>query len=359
MSSPTNPGLSVGGLLDIIIVVVALYAALSWLLSTLHERIAEALKLRGAKLRQGILNLTCGHDELLGRIFNHGLIVSSSDDRGEHGWRPMAVLSLKPAANAGMPRSMIAARDVKAGRTVSSSAMRPYTPSYIDARNFSLAFWQSLATLTSPKPVDPSSASYKVALTIAGIPDELRDGLARALDDLTVGNPPLHDAVTALLVAAEGKYDRLLAATDGWFEAQMDRVSGWYARQTQWIIAIMAFLLVSFTGIDSIDVVTRLYAQPSLRSAFSQQITARFQEAPPPDPATVFGSDQTNGLISQWIAWSPNPFANWLHHPVGLLITFAAITIGGPAWFDILCNLASVNARAAGRKPKRADQPPR
>jgi hypothetical protein len=39
-----NSNLSVGGLIEIVIIMAGIYAALSWIISAAHERIADFLK---------------------------------------------------------------------------------------------------------------------------------------------------------------------------------------------------------------------------------------------------------------------------------------------------------------------------
>jgi hypothetical protein len=149
----------------------------------------------------------------------------------------------------------------------------------------------------------------------------------------------------------------------------MDRVSGWYTRQTQWIIAFIALCLVLLTGIDSAEIVKVLYVQPALRSALTQRIgdaatkgsTASCPSATPLAPMPT-GNPGAQAVANELCAELPlMNLGGWIHwlspqgHWVGMFVTFVALSIGGPFWFDLL--KALVNVRAAGPKPDGDDSP--
>jgi hypothetical protein len=63
---------------------------------------------------------------------------------------------------------------------------------------------------------------------------------------------------------------------------------------------------------------------------------------------------RSHGTADFWSNWvSSRNSLRWL----GIALTWLAVWLGGPFWFEALMSLAKV--RAAGQKPKRTDQPPR
>jgi hypothetical protein len=351
--------MSLSAIVDVAIVLTALYVTLSCAVSWVHEQLAAVLKLRGKMLYDGILNLVFGHPEIVERIFSHPLVTSGV--RTATGVKPAPAAAPQSAGDAVVS-------------TVENVVQRvtTYRPSYIDARNFSVAFWQSVIDRQNAPVTD-------VAPLLAETPATLLEDLKDPVNALVGPYPNLHLTCIALIAQAEGDYQKLLAATDGWFEAQMDHVSGWYKRQTQFILIAIALLVVSFTGIDSIEVAKRLYLDPELRTAVVQPIVQTVQEAqsnvvPSPAPGatpsptevaaargtavsqTVDQMLQTSSL-AQLVHLSVNPFANWPHHAVGMFLTLIALSLGGPFWFDFLSLF--VNVRLEGRKPDRGDQPAR
>jgi hypothetical protein len=350
--------MSLSAIVDVAIVLVALYVSLSCAVSWVHEQLAAVLKLRGKMLYAGILNLVFGHPEIVERIFSHPLVTS--------GVRTATGVKPAPAAPQSAGDAVVS--------TVENVVQRvtTYRPSYVDARNFSVAFWQSLVDLQNAPVTD-------VAPLLAETPAKLLEDLKDPVNALVGAYPNLHMTCIALIAQAEGDYQRLLAATDGWFEAQMDRVSGWYKRQTQFIVAAIALLLVSFTGIDSIEVAKRLYLDPELRTAVVLPIVQTVQDAQsnaapspapgtspsPTDVAAARGTAVTQTVdqvlrttsLAELVHISFNPFATWREHAFGMFLTLIALSLGGPFWFDVLSLF--VNVRLEGRKPQRSDQPSR
>ncbi len=347
--------MSLSAIVDVAIVLIALYITLSCAVSWVHEQLAAVLNLRGKMLYAGILNLVFGHPEIVERIFSHPLVTSGV--RTASGAKP-------------------AAAQQSAGDAVVSSVenavqrVATYRPSYIDARNFSVAFWQSVVNTQNAPITD-------VAPLLVETPATLLEDLKDPVNAMVGSYPNLHQTCIALIAQAEGDYQKLLATTDGWFEAQMDRVSGWYKRQTQFVVIAIALLLVSFTGLDSIEVAKRLYLDPELRTAVVlpivqtvQAVETKASPAPgtspsPADAAAARGTAVTQTVdqmlqttsLAQLVHLSLNPFANWPHHALGMFLTLIALSLGGPFWFDLLSLF--VNVRLEGRKPQRTDQPPR
>jgi len=194
-----------------------------------------------------------------------------------------------------------------------------------------------------------------------------------------------------LLAQAGDDYTKLLAATDAWFNAEMDRVSGWYARQTQWIVIGIALFVVSFSGVDTLEMVRTLsLTNPATLSAIGDNVLKQAcannapstldnvchpttnarnpQQAPTQTTPDITSQPATNGPssgsafdVTQFLHTRGDPLSNWgqetatqsgLHYwrwP-GMLLTWLALALGGPFWFNMLCSIA--NVRSAGRKPQ-------
>src|SRR6202022_2268003 len=116
--------MSFNQILDIAVVLIGVYAALSCVCSWVHEKIAKFLELRGWNLFRGVLHLTSDHN-LAADIFNHPLVATTSPD-------PTKLVPVKePGGTMTLAQQFNSVRDTK-------------PPSYLDARNFSSAFWNVL-----------------------------------------------------------------------------------------------------------------------------------------------------------------------------------------------------------------------
>jgi hypothetical protein len=252
----TQAALSVGQVLDMTIVVVAIFAALSCLCSWVYEWIATRLALRGANLFKGIEKLV-SDTGLAKDIFNHPLVSNTSPDP-----------------------------DKKVQTGSFWDVVRSAPPSYLDARNFSGAFWQTLhtsvdsrnavataATQNAQAEADAALAPGQASQPVKAVqPATEAEGLAQLLDpanaikalkatvDALPANPELRKSLIALITSADDKYEGLLRATDGWFNAQMDRVSGWYKRRAKTVMFFIALVVVSVSGIDTVAVIKVLSA---------------------------------------------------------------------------------------------------
>ncbi|MFY9718073.1 MAG: hypothetical protein WAK16_00385 [Candidatus Cybelea sp.] len=339
-------------ILDIAIVLCAIYAGTSCLCSWVVERIAALLALRGWSLFRGISNLV-GSYELATTIFNHPLVLANS---------------AKP------DRTVDAAAGSSIARFASVALSRP--PSYLEARNFSSALWQALGG-EQLSGASGTSESQAIADASAGAPASFINALKTAVTGMN-DNQKLQQQLSSLLAQAGDDYPKLLAATDAWFNAEMDRVSGWYRRQAQLIVVIVALFVVTFSGLDTLEMVRTLsILSPTQLSSIADTEQTRVCVSPSPEgiscptpPPLPAGRTApmgvTNGPTSQepfdvtqfahihlsienW-SWKSKTSSGLIYYRApGLVLTWIALTLGGPFWFDLLCSLA--NARAAGKKP--------
>jgi hypothetical protein len=217
-------------------------------------------------------------------------------------------------------------------------------------------------------------------------------------------NPALSNSVTAIIKQAEGyalHADQVVATArvnlETWFNDAMDRLSGTYKRKTQLAAFFIGVILALLLNVDSINVATSLWREPTLRQA----IIAQAQNYTPPAATQGAASSTTPeqnipALETQLQAlkipfgWSfaafdtggrtcslapvqagqiwgipsqdssakpvclrfsnlPPDLISWLEKIMGLLMTGLAATQGAPFWFDILGKL--VNVRGTGANP--------
>ncbi len=344
-----NP-LSLNQILDITIVLVAVYAALSCVCSWLHEWLATRLALRGWDLFRGVSQLV-GGDDIATRVFNHPLVNNTSP-------KPQLTMT-EGSAEAGFRRFF--------------DVLRSAPPSYLDARNFSSSFWQvvhtaeaaRLANAPPPEPGRPPIAKSEFEqLAMLADPEKAIGALKTTVASLH-SLPQLQKSLLALLATAENDYEKLLRATDGWYNAQMDRVSGWYKRRTKTVMFFIAAFVVSVVGIDTVHVVKVLSAtdwctlQQVAADAgmLAKQTAAGGGERPDANACASGQKAPAAGATFDLTQFAQVRLDFWRNWGPGLALTWLAVWLGGPFWFDVLGSLA--NVRSAGRKPKRTDQPSR
>ncbi len=197
-------------IINVGIVLIGIYIALAVLCSWAQEQIAAFLRLRAKTLIAGVARLVSEDADTLSGVASHPLIQSACEASERF-------------------------------------------PSYIEPRNFTLAFWHTLAKTNAVAAAsDPHTAFVNLIGDVSGWTPS---GAAAE---------QVKKSAVALLTAAQGDYDKLLVATDAWFDSQMDRVTGWYKRNTQFVLISLA-LFVSFgLGVDSIDIARQLFLAPAV-----------------------------------------------------------------------------------------------
>lgn len=303
-----------GKAIDTLIVITAVYAGAATVVSFVNEAVASLLQTRGKLLKAGILHLVFHWSDIVDDIYEHPLIQAGTSNFG-----------------------------------------RPGVPSYVDARNFSLAFWQRLQDSLG-------GADQQTAATLAAAPSKLVADLQQrvaAIDPSTPGAGPLKSTLGTMLTRAEGDYEKLLTLTDDWFNRQMDRISGWYRRKMQWWILALSFLLAFMFSIDTIRIATYLNASDQFRTNITKAIEEKSQlnkafDAKALDQALMatqvpldhFVATDRDSMFEAFQGPGPWHLSN---HFLGTLITALALTLGAPFWFDALSTL--INVRMAGNKP--------
>jgi hypothetical protein len=89
--------------------------------------------------------------------------------------------------------------------------------------------------------------------------------------------------------AAADDHAEHVAALEEWFNNSMDRVSGWYKRRMQLIALLVGAGVAILTNADTLQIVSVLWRQPSLRADLVEQARQRLQGAA---PAVAPGADR-------------------------------------------------------------------
>jgi hypothetical protein len=210
-------------------------------------------------------------------------------------------------------------------------------PSYIPARNFSLALMDIAARgrITDEISSDPESP----ALTL----ESMRQNV------LNLGNPAVQRVVLVAIDSAQGDFDKAGKAIEAWFDSGMDRVSGWYKRATYSILLWTGLVVAIALNVDPIAIARYLYRNDAARSV----IVARAEGAAG-DPAYLDRSYAAaradldslrlplgwpripTSSISAAGVTTTAPLPPWYLSIPGWLITALATTVGAPFWFDML-----------------------
>jgi hypothetical protein len=218
-------------------------------------------------------------------------------------------------------------------------------PSYIPARTFTLSLIGSLRDFTLKHHPDTNQPILPALDALA--PDLLKD-LNTRVQALDV-NDPLRKSLTLVIEGANGRYEDVLKGIDGWYDSQMDRITGSYKRWTgRWQTGIALVVVVLF-NVDTIALAHSFLHSTALADAVAGLARGAAGANPPAD----------NDLLKQFaatglpIGWNPPILAEgeaWWAKVAGLLVTWFAVLLGAPFWFDLLKKFVPV--RQTGTKPQ-------
>lgn len=283
-----------GPAIEVAIGLAFIFFLLSTVVSAITEGIAWATKQRARKLEQGVLGLL-GDNGVAKDLLNHALV--QSDARKPTWWR------------------------------------RKQNPSYLSARNFSLA----LLDVVGKRGVEAE--------------DPLKN-IKNGVKDLGPHTSVLETQLTLLLGdPAVTKLEHFRAAAEKWFDDGMDRVSGWYRRWAQLIACLCAVLVTVGLNVNAIKVTETLINEPTVRGA----VVAKAESSQRSKSGKGAGEDAEKAVkeleaLKLPILWNKATETITLSVIAGWLITAIAISLGAPFWFDALSKLA--NLKTAGKKPK-------
>ena len=221
---------------------------------------------------------------------------------------------------------------------------------------------------TTPSGAVRANPSYLPASTFARVLVDLLSGsqpqvsmgrLRLAIDELD-GQAQLKEALQAMRKMADDKADTFIASLEGWFDAQMDRVSGSYKRWAKRWVIVVAAVVVSVGGVDSIAIARTLYAEDTVRAAIVQAAEGTTLCPPDVDAATCAANArmavEDTGLP---LGWPKSPLdyrgMELVLKLLGLLISVGAAALGAPFWYKLLDRIGSL--RNAGNRPPSSTQP--
>ena len=257
-------------ILDVAIGMIFIYLLLSLMCTAATEIIELMLKKRAIDLERGIRELlvpgsNSGSLDIVRDLYNHPLINGLFGGLYED--------------------SRIATRV----RWVRRTAL----PSYIPARNFSLALMDIIrpgvtpggpaggpsgstdALAPPPFPASPAPVVVNVAAGPAPVvvppPPPVPNPSLTALRDALLASPQITERIKQglipLLDAAGNDMARVRENIEGWYNASMDRVSSWYKRRAQVTILILGLFIAITLNVDTITVAKRLSTDKALRES--------------------------------------------------------------------------------------------
>lgn len=298
--------LGIGGpALEIAIGLAFIFFLLSTLVSAITEGIAWLTKQRAKQLEHGLAGLL-GENKIAEDVFNHALVQSDART---------------PAARRKKQR-----------------------PSYVSARNFSLALIDTLAKRGEHS--DDPLENVKNGAGKLGENDPKGDG-AKALEV----------QLAALLGdSAITELTHFRKAVEEWFDDAMDRVSGWYKRWAQLLTCGIAIAVTIILNVNTVKITETLANEPTVRTA----VAARAESASRSGDATAAGEGAETAVktlesLKLPILWNDSTDNLNATLIIGWLITAIAISLGSPFWFDALSKLARL--RTTGKKPKPEPEP--
>jgi hypothetical protein len=208
------------------------------------------------------------------------------------------------------------------------------TPSYVPAKNFSLALVETLR--------DGSKAP-------------LFSQAERTISALPPGD--LRKTLLAFVESAGGDLDAFRTQVEQWFDHEMDRVAGAYKRVSQYMMLFLGLLIAVALNVDSVRVASTLWQTPDLRNTLAQSAAQAVQKQP---AATGTDISHTLGQVKSYydqvaatnvpLGWTKGTRTVTPATIGGWVITALAIGLGAPFWFALLQSL--VNMRSAGPAPK-------
>ena len=176
-----------------------------------------------------------------------------------------------------------------------------------------------------------------------------------------------------LLDDARGDIDAFRQGLEAWFDDTMARVSGWYKRKTQLILCLLAAIIAVAMNANTLTIGERLWEDPVVRSAVVQQaaspeVTGATAGRKPTERLNNAADDiDAVAKLGVPLGWSGNAddprhvsftsLEGVLRALVGWLLTFAAISLGAPFWFDALSRLSRLRTQRQARDPAPGNRP--
>jgi hypothetical protein len=311
----------------IAIAIIGVYIVFALITSHITEAIGSVLQKRGAALYDGIVSLIGDgfavakagglddktaraqadkyEDALVKRMYDHPLITNLSDGKRK--------------------------------------------PSYIPTRAFTLSFLDEFRKLF----VTDAHGIVQALPDITATPDVLLEDFVQRIKALPDGK--LRQTLTTLLQTTDQEYNRVLLSIDALFDSSMQRISGMYKRWAAIVVAVVAAILVVLFNVDTLMIITQMandQAKAQALAAAAQQLKSTTDIST--DISTLLGYVPTLNL--GWTSVSGWTTGTWAAKIAGLFISWFAVMLGAPFWFDVLQRLVPV--RMTGDKPATASVQP-
>lgn len=329
------PNLTGNTALDIAIGLAFVYLLFSVLCAAVQETIAGIFDMRAAMLERGLKNLLDDH----GAARQDGAPVNvppapaptpGADPVELPATSDVSTLTEQVLGH-GLIRTLYRDSSVLFNR-------RRRGPSYIPSRSFALALLNVVAPTSA---ADDPIAHVRAKIAAAQIPAGTKSAL------LSLANGAAKDR------------EQLVGLIENWFDGAMDRVSGWYKRKTQIVICVLSLGVAVGLNVNTIAIADRLTHDDALRAAVVQQaITTSARSGDTLDEtAKRVAGVQKLGLPLGWNKPTDDPAhadlnGHFARTAGGWLLTFLALSLGAPFWFDALSKIAGLrNAGARSSTP--------
>lgn len=279
--------------IEVAIGLAFIFFLFSIVISSAIEGIAKVLRVREGKLEQGV-RLMLGDEDLAGEVISSPLYKADVTDGGSK-----------------------------------------HKPAYVSSRNFSLALTRILRLRGAGDAVDSVG--------------QVREGIRGC-------NENAKEQLEGLLEEADG--DRGLGkfrdAVEHWFDDGMDRVSGWYRGWTQVLTCVFALVVAIGLNVDTIRIAERLGDDQALRATVVKQAEQTAEKGKSAEEVGVSTEEALDNVkaLNLPILWGNSNDDVTANTVVGWLITFLALSLGAPFWFDALSKIARL--KTTGKVPEPA-----
>jgi hypothetical protein len=330
--------------LDVAIGMAFLFFLLASLCSGIQEAIASIFNLRAKTLEKGLRNLlndpeAAGKDvkDFAAQIYEHPLVRPL--------WRDGEARLHEKKRITGKPKKL-----------------KRRLPSYLPPRTFA----QALFDVVAPD-VDTVDAQGQPRPSHSVLDDVIAklDPIGKEKDDLLIPDD-LRAALLTIANQARGDIEEFRKGIEDWFDDAMARVSGWYKRKAQWILAGIALAVTMGLNVDSGLITQRLWNDEAVRTAVVNQATraTKADQVPAVDLKKTADDVESVKQLGLPLGWPPpeskhakqkrtaqkaagknirkDPRAFSPRKIPGWLVTWLALLLGGPFWFDLVKRLVQL-----------------
>lgn len=310
-------------MLDVVLGLAILFAALSVFCSSVVEMLAARSGLRGRFLRDSLFHLL-GEETLYRRLLQHPAVSHTVRHRSRSA-----------------PSYLATERFV--------AAVLDLIPTRANAMGIS-----GFAEKPMPDNMDPVVAEFARSAAFLG-----ECGIA-------VGVP------LSRLAMRNGKsLDELRKALSDWFDSQMDRTGGWYKRNVQRLLFVVGLVVSIGLNVDTLQVARSLAHDPALRMLASSQ-ASRIASEREIELNALLDAGRERGLPvgysclaepdrgvedSARLCLKQFRQTSWLERALkllGFLLTALSVSFGAPFWFDLLLKVSNLRSSGTPAGDKKA-----